>query len=611
MVQRSVALSFLQRDFAGINAWRRGAVCSAEDRRKRLVALFAGGCIWLLIVAARLVSLQVTDADRWRSWASRQHVSELQLASVRGPILDRHGDYLALSVTTGSVYVHPQQIQDRALAADRISELAGIAEEDARRALNSNKPFVWIARQIPLQRAQEIAALGIKGVGYFHESRRFYPRGRVGGALVGRVGLDGNGLSGLELLFEQRLHPQGRRAPVVRDAFGKLILLPHEGAMTPEIPEGVALQLTIDAEIEEALQLGLDEAKETFSAKAAMGVMIDAATGEILALAQSPSENFNGDKVKSHEALQNLVVETVFEPGSVMKPLIAALALNAGVVTPEEMIDCELGSFRYGKHRIKDVHGSGVISFHDVVVRSSNIGMTKVGDRMGAASLYEGLRSLGFGRSTNIGFQAESAGIIRHYQKWAKVDVATHSFGQGVAVTPLQVVRGLATVVNDGVQMPLRLVLPREEQPDIEKVTRVVSLETARAVQKMMVDVVVDEHGTGNSAAIEGVRVGGKTGTAQKARKNGRGYEPGAYMSSFIGFVDPRPLGISTLPVLMIIVDEPRKGSIYGGTVAAPAFRKVMKQTLRLLSTRRTTFSRHEALMQTSQLTTSERGHAL
>jgi cell division protein FtsI (penicillin-binding protein 3) len=597
--ERFYPKGFFAKDFVSVSGLRKGSVCTADQRRKRIVFVFAVGCLWLLIVAARLVSLQITDAARWKAWASRQHASELKLASVRGPVLDRNGDYLALSVTTGSVYAHPHQVKDPTAAATQIAQLVGKSVAEVRKSLSLTKPFVWIARQIPLKKAKEIAALDIKGIGFFNEPRRFYPRERVGSSLIGRVGLDGEGLSGLELLYEDRLHPSELSSSVAKDAFGKLILLPHEETMNPEISEGAALQLTIDGEIEEILQQGLDEAVETFKARATMGLMVDAVTGEILALAQAPSENFNHDKLSSRTALKNLVAEAVFEPGSVMKPLVAALALEEGVVRPDEVIDCENGMFRYGKHSIRDVHGSGRISFHDVVVRSSNIGMSKVADRLGAKKLYEGLKALGFGSPTGIGFHGESAGILRNYERWATVDVATHSFGQGVAVTPLQLIRAVSTVVNDGYQMPLRLVMTDKKAG--QKVgTQVVSLKTARAVQDMMVGVVVDEHGTGKNARIEGVRVGGKTGTAQKARKNGRGYEPGSYISSFVGFADPRELGISTLPVLVIIVDEPRRGSIYGGTVAGPAFRKVMKQTLRLLSTRKNTQFRDSSIMQTS-----------
>lgn len=314
-----------------------------------------------------------------------------------------------------------------------------------------------------------------------------------------------------------------------------------------------------------------------------MAVMIDSDTGEIIALSQSPSYNFNNPSNSSKNELRNLLVEAVFEPGSVMKPMVAAAAVDAGVVKPHDMINCENGRFPFSKHTIKDVHPSGIIPFYDVVVRSSNIGMTKVGIRMGSNRLYSYLRKFGFGQSSELGLAGESAGILRGEPSWSKVDVATHSFGQGVAVTPLQIVRAVAAIANGGVLPKLSVVIDEQGIPEGR---RIISEKAAEAAREMMYGVVEDEHGTGGKAKIEGFRVGGKTGTAQKASPHGRGYMAGAYVASFVGFVDGGPVGVSRNLTAMVIMDEPHAKSIYGGTLAAPVFQKVMDRTFRFLATK-------------------------
>ena len=276
----------------------------------------------------------------------------------------------------------------------------------------------------------------------------------------------------------------------------------------------------------------------------------------------------------------------VLEPGSIMKPLVAAAALNEKLTNVNEKFDCENGRYTVGKNTVKDVHPSGVISVRDIVVRSSNIGMTKIGMRLGKERLYDYLTRYGFGQPSGLMLPGESRGILRHYSRWALIDVATHSFGQGVAVTPLQMVRALSTVVNDGLRPELRIVQSNEPK----QFTRILSSEVARETRDMMFGVVEDEHGTGGNAkleAAEGYRIGGKTGTAQKARADGRGYQSGVYASSFLGFVQP-PVGKNGRNyVLLVTVDEPRAKSIYGGVVAAPVVQKIMSRAIALDQRRR------------------------
>ena len=560
--------------------------------RLRLIGILALG--WVGLLVGRLYSLQVSNFEIWQDWAIRQHVAEVEVASERGQVLDRNGKLLAVSVPAESIYVRPRQIKDRPRVVRELAKHLEIKQSQVAERINTKQPFVWIKRQVPRYQAEKVSDLNLLGVGTVLEARRFYPYNQAASALIGKVGIDGTGLSGIESLYEKKLHENHVKTTATRDAFGKIIHISkldvkELGTNEPDTadgfapPKGEALKLTIDADLQIIMDEELEIGRKNANAKRAMAVMIDSETGEIIALSQSPSYNFNNPSTDSKNALRNLLVETVFEPGSVMKPIVAAAAIDAGVVTAREKINCENGRFPFSKHTIKDVHPSGVIPFHDVVVRSSNIGMTKVGIKLGSERLYAYLKKFGFGDSSGLALAGETAGILRPEPSWAKVDVATHSFGQGVAVTPLQVVRAVAAIANGGVLPKLSVVIDKDGIPAGE---RIISEHSASVARDMMYGVVEDQHGTGGKAKIVGLKVGGKTGTAQKANPHGRGYLAGTYVASFVGFVDGAGMGVPRNLTTMVIMDEPNTKSIYGGTLAAPVFQRVMDRTLRFIATR-------------------------
>ena len=580
---RSNARGPIGRDFAFTqrSSLASPSLASSRPMRLRIIGVFA--LAWVGLLLHRMYSLQVSDFETWQDWAIKQHVSEVEVASERGPVLDRNGKLLAVSVPAESVYVRPKQIKDKDKVAKELAKQLEIKPSVVGEKLASSQPFVWVKRQVPRFQVEKVTALSIVGVGTVMEPRRFYPYNQAASALIGKVGVDGVGLSGIESLYEKGLHVDHVKTKGTRDAFGKIIQVNQVGeAESFEVPKGDALKLTIDADIQLIMDEELEIGRKEANAKAAMAVMIDSDTGEILALSQSPSYNFNNPAADSKNALKNLLVEAVFEPGSTMKPIVAAAAIDAGVVSEKDMINCENGRFRYSTHTIKDVHPSGTVTFHDVVVRSSNIGMTKVGLRLGSDRLYTYLRQFGFGQNTGLGLAGESGGILRNVNSWAKIDTATHSFGQGIAVTPLQVVRAVAAISNGGT-LPKLSVVSIGAPPEGE---RVISETAALAAKEMMYGVVEDEHGTGSKAKIEGLRVGGKTGTAQKASPNGRGYMAGKYVASFVGFVGGAPMGVPRNFTTMVIMDEPRAKSIYGGTLAAPVFKVVMERSIKFMATR-------------------------
>ena len=558
---------------------------SPKGRGFRLYLIGIAALGWVSLLTYRMYSLQVSDFSTWRQWATKQHVAEVQVASERGPILDRNGKLLAVSVPAGSVYVRPKQVSDPNKTAKELSKLLEMKPSLILSKLQTKQPFVWLKRQLPRYKTDQIASLDLPGVGVMMESRRFYPYNQAASSLIGKVGVDGKGLSGVESLHERKLHVAHSTSRVTRDAFGKIIQVGGEFSESPfSVPRGDALQLTIDADLQIIMDEELEVGRKAAKAKQAMAIMIDSDSGEVVALSQSPNYNFNAPHDDSKNALRNLLVEAVFEPGSTMKPLVAAAAIDAGVARASDMIDCENGRFPYSTHTIKDVHPSGVISVSDVVIRSSNIGMTKLGLRLGSERLYDYLRKFGFGQSSGLGLAGESAGILRNVKAWSKIDVATHSFGQGIAVTPLQVVRAVASIANGGVLPKLSVVVGEDGPPKGE---RILSTRAAEVAREMMYGVTEDEHGTGSKAKVEGVRVGGKTGTAQKAVANGRGYAAGLYVASFVGFVDASSAGIKRNLTTMVVIDEPHAGSIYGGTLAAPVFQKVMERSLKYMGARR------------------------
>ncbi|NMC61940.1 MAG: penicillin-binding protein 2 [SAR324 cluster bacterium] len=530
----------------------------------------------------RLFCLQVVNFEQWQEWALKQHFAKVEVASERGPIYDRNAKLLAVSVPAGSIYIRPRQIKDKAEAIKKLSELLGVKPSIVAEKFDNKSPFVWIKRQVPRSLARKVEDWKLPGVGYILEAKRYYPFNQAASSLIGKVGVDGIGLSGVEALYEKKLHEDHLQTRVVRDALGKTLQFASGEKESFELPRGEPLRLTIDADLQQIVDEELERGRQASNAKAAYAVMIDSDTGEILAMSQAPALNLNSASTGTAKELTNKVVETVFEPGSIFKPIVAASAIELGLARPSDMIDCERGKFRFGKHIIKDVHGQGLLSLRDVVVRSSNIGMTKIGVRMGSERLYKSIKLFGFGEPSNLGLPGESRGIFRSDKVLAPVDVATHAFGQGIAVTPLQLVRAIAAIGNGGKLPKLRLL--QSDEPFQSK--RLISEETASMVRDMMFGVVEDAHGTGKQAAIKGVRVGGKTGTAQKARAGGRGYAPGSYVASFVGFVDATPIGIKQNISLIVSIDEPKTKVIYGGTLAAPVFREIMLKSLKLLATR-------------------------
>ena len=554
---------------------------NAENLRKsRRVFLVFATIVWIGILGFKLYSIQFQDKFNLQDRGENQHIKTITIQSERGSILDRFGKSMALSIEAPSVFVHPHKIKDKDEASDTLSKILQMDKQEILEKLDSKSPFVWIKRKASREVGEKILKLRDPAIGIQKEFKRIYPYSRAASTLIGKVGMDEKGLSGLEAVYDEKLRGSSIHETIVKDALGATIKSHDVDLFT--VPKGDDIKLTIDADLQLIVDEEVEAAKENLNAKAVIATMIDAYTGDILAMSQSSSINFNSNSISSQNDLKNLVIETVFEPGSIFKPIVAAIAYDKGIVKESEMFDCERGRYSYGGRIIKDSHPSGVLSFRDVVVRSSNIGMVKIGDRLGKEGLYNALSNYGIGKLIDLDFKGQTTGIFRNYKNWAKVDVATHSFGQGVAVTSLQIIRAIASFVNGGYLPTLRLLKSKKIKRE-----RVISEKTANFIKGVLIDVVEDPHGTGKRAKLEGYTVGGKTGTAQKAKQNGRGYEEGKYIASFVGFVDTTNLNIPVMPLLIVSVDEAHSDSIYGGTLAGPVFQKIMTRTMERLQKRK------------------------
>jgi cell division protein FtsI (penicillin-binding protein 3) len=574
-------------------------VPSLSTRKLRALTLIGTFQLAAVLIIFRLFALQGSEHLKWQGIASKQQSKDVKVTGARGAIVDRNGLELAVSIPSLSIGAHPKWLKDKESAISKLSIATGISAGELRSKLNTDKQFVWLAKGLSQTKELEISKLKLFGLELEKEYRRVYPQGSLASTIIGKASADGGGLSGVERSSDKQLNAPSEKHLIRRDARGKLIDTRawegQEGVTLTHLKdmfdggsddlqaqsarkEGAGVQLTIDANIQSILEEEIDLSKESSKAKHVFGLMMDAHTGEVIAMGQSERSDLSSNKGQTTEELKNIVLQNSFEPGSTFKPIITALALEHKVTKPEEMINCENGKFPVGKYTIKDAHPVPTVSLEQVLVRSSNIGMAKLGFRLGKDLLYSDLRKFGFGESSKVGLSGEAQGIFRNSSKWANIDIATHSFGQGISVTALQMVRAYAVLANGGYLIRPRIItdklVPLESNP------RLLSKKTTDFVRGALNQVTENEHGTGRNSRIAGVPVYGKTGTAQKSRIGGVGYDSNRILASFIGFVDGNAVGVDRTLVLYIAVDEPGVWPRWGGTLAAPVFKKVMERTL-------------------------------
>jgi cell division protein FtsI (penicillin-binding protein 3) len=552
---------------------------------KLRVALFGIGLLALaIVVGRRSFQLQVRESAQLREWAENNYLREIEIAPRRGRILDRKGNEFASSADLDSVYCNPRQLAFVLDASRKLAKALRMDERELDKNLASKQAqyFAWVKRRVTPDESKAVVALGLPGVGTRKEPRRVYPNGALAATVVGHSGLDGKGLEGVELGFEKALHGTGIEVVGVHDRLGRDLLV--DGAIDSSSSAGKDLVLSLDRYLTYETERILAETVQKYNAKAGMSVMIDPRTGEILAMASVPTYNPNDPLDAAKRGARNRVISDTFEPGSTLKTFTFAAALDAGKVKPDDRIDCQMGQLIVGKFHIRDDHPKGVLSAAEVFKFSSNIGTVKIARRIGKEALWNALDRFGFGQPTYVGLPGERRGILRPVAHWGEIEFATHAFGQGLTVTPLQLAAGFAAIAAHGMYHPPKLAMnylgpdgkpePVERPPEARGETRVMSESAARTLLTIMQG--VTEDGTAKAAAIPGYAVAGKTGTAQKV-SNGR-YDPTKFLSSFVGIV---PADDARL-VIAVMIDEPQ-GIHYGGIVAAPAFKAIAESALRYL----------------------------
>jgi len=531
------------------------------------------------ITSARAFYLQVVKKDQLIKLAEKQHQKIVPLTPDRGAIYDRNGAALAVSIEMDSCYAEPRNIENIPEAVAKLSPLLGMTREALTKKLAASKNFVWLQRRCTPEQAERIRNLELEGIGFVKESKRFYPNAEVAGQVIGFTGLDPAGLEGIELRYDSTILGSTGYLVTERDALGRDIAL--KGMVVTKAAKGHSVTLTLDKNIQYIAEKELAKAVEASRAKGGMALVMEPRTGRVLAMTNYPSFNPNSYAKYSPQALRNHTIVDSFEPGSTFKVFLISGALEERVISPRDSFNCENGSYAIGGRVIHDTHHYGSLSVGDVLKYSSNIGAAKIGARLGQEYLSAYLRKFGFGEKSGIDLPGEVSGYLRSQGQWFAVDLATISFGQGVSASAIQLATAFSAVANGGLLMKPYLVekisdengtVLQEFAPETRR--RVISPETAATVTKMM-EGVTAAGGTGTNAAVEGYRVAGKTGTAQKVDPVTHGYSADKRTASFIGFV---PAENPQLTIL-VVIDEP-KTSPYGGVVAAPAFGAIALQSL-------------------------------
>lgn len=562
-----------------------------ESRRRRWIRCRIALLGLLLLgvgplIAWRAYRIQVQSAPRLRHLAAAQQSPELRLAPKRGTVVDRHGHPLAVSVEVDSIWASPIELralgQHAATVADRLAAVLQVEALSLQHRLASQKQFVWLKRHATPSQAAAVRAMAIPGVHAVMEAKRYYPNRQLASHLLGVANVDGLGLEGIELAYDAELRGVAATVPAIRDRRGDLVF--SDRWSDAHAAQGHDLTLTIDKSIQYFAEQELGRAVRRFAASSGSLVIVEPTTGELLALANYPTFNANDPGRSPLAARRNRAITDRFEPGSTIKPLVIAAALDAGVIDEETRIDCEHGRFRIAHVTIHDTHPLGLLSLAEMLAYSSNIGSAKVGRALGRRSLHDALRDFGFGQRSGIVLPGESTGSLRNYRRWFEVDVATIAFGHGISTTALQLAMSTAALANGGVRMRPLLVrrmvdgngaIRHEQRP--QAASHVVSRTAAAVLTRLMTGVTAAD-GTGVEAAIDGYRVAGKTGTAQKADGRAAGYVGDRWVASFAGFVPAERPRLA----MVVVIDEPTKQH-FGGVVAAPVFREVASQTLRYL----------------------------
>ncbi len=536
-----------------------------------------------VLILGRMFQLQVLKKEQLYKLAAQQQHAHVPLVPKRGTIYDSRGNELAVSIEVDSVYADARKVVEVEKTAKELSSILQIDRGELKQKLKSHRSFEWIQRKISPKEVEQIKALQLPGIAFLKENRRFYPNAHLAAHLVGFVGLDSKGLEGIEYQYDALLNGQNQVWTAARDALGREIAM-GKGPFEKEDPYR-NIVLTIDKPLQHITETELSRGVEKWGAKGGMAIAIDPWSGKILAMASFPTFNPNQFMQYRSKSWRNRALSDIFEPGSLFKAFLAAAALEEQVVRPSDSFYCENGSYKVYDRTIHDISKYGHLTFQQIIKFSSNIGASKVGEKMGKERFYRYISAFGFGEKTRVGLPGEGNGMVRHPRYWSPVALDTISFGQGISVTAIQMATALSAIANGGFLMkPYVVEKITSEKGEVvqsfkpETVRKVISEETARRV-RMLLKATTEKGGTGEGAVPAGYEVAGKTGTAQKVDSLLGGYSEDRYVSGFMGFA---PADAPRL-VLIVIVDEPQ-GNGYGGVVAAPIFKTIMEKALPALN---------------------------
>jgi cell division protein FtsI (penicillin-binding protein 3) len=552
---------------------------SLKQRRARIGVLTLALTGMFALTAVRLALIVLVDGPRLVSLGRSEHSAEMKLAAVRGPIVDRNGKALALSAETRSVYAHPRTLLTSSSAADRarLAAILGVGTTELESRLVNRTGFVWLARHLAPSRAREVEQLGLKGVDAVSEYKRFYPESNLAGAVVGMAGMDGQGLSGVELEYDKFVRGEPVALHFSQDAHGHPIL--DSPLQFRDAKVGARLELTIDSSIQAEAEDYLAQQVVQSGASRGTAVILDPFTGEVLALA-------NSGRAGADQRLHDSAVQDVFEPGSTMKGLLGAIALEDGVTDTSRQIYCEQGGWQVAGTPIHDDGRYGWLTLGGIIEVSSNIGAAKLALTLGRRRFYGGMVAFGLGRKTGIDLPGEASGVVRPPSSWRAIELANHAFGQGLAVTAIQLVSAYGAIANGGLLMRPYVVRAAYDGNGHELLRhtplvlrRVITPAVAHTMNQLLRGVVNDRDGTAHSARVADFTVAGKTGTAQKVDPTTGTYYRDRLVASFVGFV---PAEDPKLVILVVLYDVPH--GRFGGLVAAPVFSEIASDALRRMA---------------------------
>ncbi|MEM9171761.1 MAG: penicillin-binding transpeptidase domain-containing protein [Pseudomonadota bacterium] len=537
-------------------------------------ALKAGFALVALGLVGGSFYRQIIQHERMATKAQSRHVVTVEVPAHRGTIFDRNGEPLAMSTPVDSIGAKPRELLQHVDALPKLARVLGLDPDQLLKKLNRNldKEFVFLRRRVKPQTVAAVNALELHGISAKREYRRFYPATEVTSHLIGLTNVNDIGHVGFEKAWNPMLAGKPGANRVLKDRHGRMF--EHVDSVRPP-RHGESIRTSIDLRLQYFAYLALKSAMEQFKAQNGSVVILDVHTGEVLAMVNQPSYNPHSFAEYSGERSRNRAVSDIVEPGSSIKPLIVAAALELGVIDPQTIIDTSPGRIQVDAKLIEDHHDLGEIDLTTLVARSSNVGIVKIAQQIDREDLWQSLVAYGFGELTGARLPGESAGLLNHFIDWQRVTHATVAYGYGLAVTPLQLARAYAAIGNGGELKPVSLLALDETVPGVP----ILSTETTEVVRGLMEHVVLPG-GTGTKAAVAGYRVAGKTGTAWKA-SNGA-YSTDNYFSLFAGLIpasDPRLAAV-------VVIDDPQGGDYYGGDVAAPVFATVMSEAMRLMAIR-------------------------